>query len=778
MFFRRSTSRRSTRHPRASIRGRLVGALALITWLGLAAPGLTQLTPDEPWNDCWEQGPSIHIGGQPLDFVANGGQAAANLFALAPFAGGEVTVDGAGALSLALQASSTFLGGGLDLVHRDAQAPSIQLDDATDRARVVEGLPPLPIYSATSLRDLYPGTNLHLSGRNRTLRFLYNLEAGASAAPIRWSLSGPMSFVQTPAKIEVVLASGKVAPGLSPRRLRLYAPRAWQGDGESVDVSWQLEADGTLGFTVGPHDLTQTLHLEATLEHTRFTPAEVSTWAGAGSGGDGFYAVIEGKSDARVAIHGFDAEGRPVGDTLELDSRAGRVAAMVRAENGDLHLFGDQAYGDGQFHARVPSEGPAQVSLLDLPGQARGLTTDSSGRLFVALATADASLSSLPPLQELHLVSSAETVSETYAFVELDPSSLEPLAADLRTGPSLDRFPLWIDCDGKPSGGLVLRGLGPNGEHQRIESNEIALDSTNGFAEQASKWGQYLLQWKQFRASYQAGGSPSVNPPPSSSFWTTVAFNPANADSTAPQGPILDVGIGASQAMLLNTLEADSTVFPGGDPPGGWQFGDAQTLPELAIAAALYLDKVSSPLAARLNIANEHRAAVVTAVELCLQGGVFTRIQDLIPDWDSTGTWLPGGENPIDIVDGQWAVQYGNPLLATDYFEVVGLDITHWPGSGSNAMNEDQSFTGNLLENLFQPPNQGVPVATDWVADPPETAPAAADVIRETATRLGPGMLRQVEATHQCFAAGELTHEHQETALARFSDLALGGNEE
>lgn len=772
MFFRRSTSRRSKSGRRAPLGGWHLAGLVALASLGLTSPGLAQPTPDD-WYDCWQPGPAIHIGGQPLDFVPNTSPATANLVALAPFPGGEVTVDGNGAISLSLQNSSTSLGGEAALVHLNSQTPWTRLDDATGRNRTSAGQS-LPIHSTTTLGDLYPGTTLRLSGRNRTLRFLYTLDAGTSADAIGWKLLGVGSFVATPSKIEAVLAAGEVASSQSPRRLRLFAPRAWQADEEPVDVSWRLEADGTMAFEVGSHDPTQSLHLEATLEHTGFEPAEVSARNGAGGG---YYAVREGTSDARVAVHSFDAAGRPTGDTLELDPRAGRVAAMARAENGDLHLLGDQASGHGPFHARVPVEGSPVFSLLDLPGRARGLTLDDSGRLFVALSTDDVSFHSLPPLQELHLVSVPEMATETYAFVELDPTSLEPIAADLRTGPSLDRFPLWIDCDGKPSGGLVLRGLGPNGEHQRIESNEIALDSTNGFAEQASKWGQYLLQWKQFRASYQAGGSPSVNPAPTSSFWTTVAFNPGNADSSAPDGPILEAGLGAAQAMILNGLENDLTVFPGGDPPGGWQYGDAHTLPELAIAAALYLDKTSSPLAARLKIANAHRAAVITAVELCLQGG-FTRIQDLIPEWNDTGTWGAGGENPIDIVDGQWAVQYGNPLVAPDPFEVVGLDITHWPGSGTHAMNEDQSFTGNLLTNLFQPPTFGVSVATDWVADPPETAPAAADVIRETATRLAPGMLQQVEATHQCFAAGELVHEHQETAFTRFNDLASGGNGE
>lgn len=342
MFFRRNTSRQSRHRGRALFNGWLLAGLVALSPFGLTPPGLAQPTPD-PWNDCWQPGPAIHIGGQPLDFVPNAGQAAANLVALAPFRGGEVTVDGGGTVALALQSSSTSLGGEVALLHPGSQPPWTQLDDATGRNRI-SAEQSLPIHATTVLGDLYPGTTLRLSGRNRTLRFHYLLEAGTNADAIGWKLVGAGSFTQTPSKIEAVLAAGKVASNLSPRRLRLFAPRAWQDNGEPVDVTWRLEADGSVGFEVGNHDPSRSLHLEATLEHTGFEATEVSAWNGAGGG---YYAVREGKSEARVAVHSFDAAGRPTGDTLELDPRAGRVAAMARAENGDLHLFGDQAFGSG-----------------------------------------------------------------------------------------------------------------------------------------------------------------------------------------------------------------------------------------------------------------------------------------------------------------------------------------------------------------------------------------------------------------------------------------------
>ncbi|MEO1576292.1 MAG: hypothetical protein AAFU65_15200, partial [Pseudomonadota bacterium] len=338
---------------------------------------------------------------------------------------------------------------------------------------------------------------------------------------------------------------------------------------------------------------------------------------------------------------------------------------------------------------------------------------------------------------------------ETY-LVAMHHDRDEPVFAQPIDVPAEVTPVVWIDCEGVPVVGVEILNGAMTCDTQAFSIPPRQNDFSNGFAESPGEWGHMLLQWKQFNASYQAAGSPATPPPPGDPSWTTVVFAPANA--APPAGSVLAPGLGAGHATTLNGIEADSTVFPGGDPGGGWQYGNADDLAELGIAVGLYADCCGSPVAFAPNFAGARQPMVALGVQYCIHGGVFSQINDLIMDWDDGLAWHPDN-NPMDYVDQLWATTYGNSFLSDDYFEVTELYVSHWDG-GSFAQN--QTVADPDIGALFSPLFPGQTVATDYIGDPPEELPYGDAVAGELSKRLQSKGVRTLGVASSLWRDGQL----------------------
>jgi hypothetical protein len=761
------------------VRGRALTAAALVVGLTAVGPGNAQGPPAEIWKHCLRSAPEVNAGSLALQLVAEQGPSGGGVFT-AEFPGGWLQIDGEAAIELELARRGMEDALAVSIRHEGASAPDLELaGPATGAVRDADTGRVLEAFGAVTAAETYPGISVRFGGRNRTLDASYTVAPGADPGivAVRYASAGELRpIVSGYGKIE--LEGGTAGHGRVPRRLRLHPPKAHQGDDE-VAIAQELDAAGRVRFTIGEYDPSLPLEIETTVEHSRFFAEVVTAW---GPGGDSVVLADVGAGPApRAFVQRLDASGRWIEETVLLgsDSGAASVTGLAVDDDGAVYLAGELA-GKAEGYAAIVDGGEVRAfrTLSGLGAASPRAVLVDGGRILVAAELLHEEPLAARPVDELRAVLPAGDgdggAGEDGRLVvaELAPELDEVVAATTVEGPVIGRPRLWIGCDGVLTAGLATQ-TASTCALQELKIKEIDLSFTNGYANYPEEWGHFLLQWKQFHASYLFGGSPSVIPGPGP-FWTTIPFTPAAAAAAAsppPQGAILDVGIGAAQALILNGLEASSAVYPNGNPPGGWGYGDAFTLPELAIAAGLYIDKVSSPLACRLNIGGAHRAAVVTAVEYCIEGGVYSTIQDLIPGWVPQGTWDPNG-NPLDVVDSQWATIYGNSLTATDWFEVESLKITHWPGSGWTAILEDDPFAGAPLDALFDPPFVGASVATDWVADPPDTAPGGSGIVRELSSRLAGRVLVPLDVDTVIYSAGKPDPGARSTARARRYDLS------
>ncbi len=154
----------------------------------------------------------------------------------------------------------------------------------TDRSHWRLGV---PMYANVRFAEVYPGIDLLFYGNQRELEHDYFVQPGVDVAQIRLKFTGT-------ARLE---ANGDLAIGEGDGRMLLLRPRAYQltrgGAQQPVAAAYRLQADGTVGFTVGRYDHSRALTIDPVLSYSTYL---------AGSAGDtGSAIAVDAQGNAYIA---------------------------------------------------------------------------------------------------------------------------------------------------------------------------------------------------------------------------------------------------------------------------------------------------------------------------------------------------------------------------------------------------------------------------------------------------------------------------------------------
>lgn len=710
--------------------------------------------------DCAPVAPDVPIGSLPLAFIPAPNDQD-GFFAFADNA--SVTVDYGGAAVLTVDDGNASTS--LSLAPDTLQPVRASAQLAAGRV-VLNGLEPgdaraYAAHQLVALGEVRDGVSAAFSGQGRMLSLGFRIDAGVRDPSVGVRLGGEGLRLMAPDGARVPVQAGN-------HQMTLYVHASTGTDKSPQPVPIELRVvDGRVIATPGVASRRLPTRVVFELLHGEYADAP-ATRVGGGDVLAVLTSVLPGAGSRQpVAV-------RQLGDAWIWSTWGGRQsgsASSVTADGDDALVVVDRD-GDVEL-ARLGSD-MVLSSAVSIGGngddRALGVAVDDD--LVYVLASLDAPQLAARPFSALRTQlpdtgRMKRPPFETY-LVALHHDRDEPVFAQPIDVPVEVTPVVWIDCEGVPVVGVEILNGAMTCDTQAFSIPPRQNDFSNGFVESPGEWGHMLLQWKQFNASYQAAGSPATPPPPGDPSWTTVAFAPANA--TPPAGSVLAPGLGAGHATTLNGIEADSTVFPGGDPGGGWQYGNADDLAELGIAVGLYADCCGSPVAFAPNFAGARQPMVALGVQYCIHGGVFSQINDLIMDWDDGLAWHPDN-NPMDYVDQLWATTYGNSFLSDDYFEVTELYVSHWDG-GSFAQN--QTLADPDIGALFSPLFPGQTVATDYIGDPPEELPYGDAVADELSKRLQGKGVRSLSVASSIWRDGQLVDREsreRQVPVARLKSL-------
>ena len=129
----------------------------------------------------------------------------------------------------------------------------------------------LPTYGSVTYEALYPGVDLQYNGTVSELKGTYLLAPGADPTQIQWRYDGAQA--PTLDKQGNLLISLNSASSPQPSALTEAAPVAWQeigGEKHTVQASYVVAADGSVGFSLGTYDPSQPLVIDPTLTYSSY----------------------------------------------------------------------------------------------------------------------------------------------------------------------------------------------------------------------------------------------------------------------------------------------------------------------------------------------------------------------------------------------------------------------------------------------------------------------------------------------------------------------------
>jgi Beta-propeller repeat len=208
------------------------------------------------------------VAGLPLTFVENRGQTDARVrfHAQGPGHGFYLTRE---EIALTLQRDSgegvslalRFLGADPALVSGARRAPGA-VNYLRGDGPAVTGV---PHYEEVTYRDLWPGIDLALSGRDGALKYEFRVAPGARPTDIRLAYRGADQLRRD--------GSGGLSIDTALGELRDAPPVAWQEVGAArvpVDSRYALHGDRGYGFAVGDYDRSRELIIDPSLAYSTF----------------------------------------------------------------------------------------------------------------------------------------------------------------------------------------------------------------------------------------------------------------------------------------------------------------------------------------------------------------------------------------------------------------------------------------------------------------------------------------------------------------------------
>ncbi len=299
----------------------------------------------------------------PLAFEQNQGQTDAQVDFLARGSGyGVFLTDGDAVLALDDGESGHVVR--LDVLGGDPDASFSGLDPLASRSNYLLGddasawQTDVPNYGGVEYTNVYDGIDLRYYGNQRQLEYDFIVRAGADTDAIRLSFQGAQQLA--------IAGNGELVLTLDDagRAVRFRAPVSFQDtDAGRVAVAsrYTIDADGNVGFEVGPYDTTRTLIIDPVLSY--------GTYLGA----------VGTDSSQGIAV---DAAGNAyiVGYTTSAGAFPTTVGPLGPASAQDI------------FVAKISSDGTSLVYSTLIGGTAADLgnaiAVDSAGNAYVVGTTA------------------------------------------------------------------------------------------------------------------------------------------------------------------------------------------------------------------------------------------------------------------------------------------------------------------------------------------------------------------------------------------------------
>lgn len=210
------------------------------------------------------------------------------------------------------------------------------------------------LYETVKYQTLYPGIDMTYGGTDRRLKSEFIVAPGADPTRIRLKYSG---FDRIGLE-----ADGSLLFRFSTGELQEEAPNVYQvlnGKQVSVPCKYEIDQDGTVGFTVQSYDTTQKLIIDPVLSYSTYL------------GGSGFDAItgIAADSSGNVYVSGYtDSTDFPIVGAIQGGSGGGVDAFVAKLNSAGTLIYATYIGGSGD-------------------DRARGITLDASGNIIIAGST-------------------------------------------------------------------------------------------------------------------------------------------------------------------------------------------------------------------------------------------------------------------------------------------------------------------------------------------------------------------------------------------------------
>lgn len=225
----------------------------------------------------------------------------------------------------------------------------------------------VPGYDKVRARQLYPGVDLVLYGRERALEFDFEIAPGADPAAIRFAVDGAD---------RVTLDGDALALAVGAGELRLHAPIAYQesgGERRPVAARYEIGDDGAVRFALGAHDPELALVIDPVIGY--------ATYLG-GTAFDLVHAVAVDPQGQLVVVGRTASTDFPLQSPLYSTKGPGFTAFVAKLSAGGTSLLWSTYLGG----ARSCSQNPNGVCGYEQ----MGVSLDAQGNVAVVGETADA----------------------------------------------------------------------------------------------------------------------------------------------------------------------------------------------------------------------------------------------------------------------------------------------------------------------------------------------------------------------------------------------------
>jgi hypothetical protein len=150
----------------------------------------------------------------------------------------------------------------------------------------------LPTYSGIVYQQLYRGIELRYEGTGGQLKSTYVIAPGVEPSRLRWRYDGKRRVYVDGMGNLVIELDRPNGQSAEDRTLIEQAPVAWQDierERRSVDASYTLANDGSVGFALGQYDPTYPLTIDPILTY--------STFLGSGGEEEAFSIAVDGSQN-------------------------------------------------------------------------------------------------------------------------------------------------------------------------------------------------------------------------------------------------------------------------------------------------------------------------------------------------------------------------------------------------------------------------------------------------------------------------------------------------